>query len=62
MRGSRERKDEATVHRKKSRIGKSNCVRRNRVFPLEIVRTSQPAPTMANEISAAAIEWGAKAA
>ena len=61
MRGSCERRDDATVHRKKSQIGKSNGVRRNPGFLLEIVRTSQPAPTIASEISAAAIEWGAKA-
>jgi len=62
MRGSWERKDEATVQRKNSQIGKSKGVRRKPVLWLESVRTNQPAPTIANEISAAAIEWGAKAA
>jgi hypothetical protein len=62
MRGSGDRKDEATVQRKKSQIGKSNEVRRNPALLPAIVRTSQPAPTIAREISAAAIEWGAKAA
>ena len=61
MRGSCERKEEATVHRKNSQMGKSKAVRRNPACLLAIVRTSQPAPTIANEISAAAIEWGAKA-
>jgi hypothetical protein len=60
-RGSSESNDEATVQRKNKQIGKSNDVRRNPVFLREIVRTSHPAPTIAKEISAAAIEWGAKA-
>ena len=61
MRGSWERKDEATVQKKKSQMGRSNGVRRKPVVLLDRLRTSQPAPTMANEISAAAIEWGANA-
>lgn len=60
IRGSSEAKDEATVHRKNSQIGRSKGVRRRPVFLLESVRTSHPAATMANEISPAAIECGAK--
>jgi hypothetical protein len=56
MRGSWENNDEATVQRKKSRIGKSNGVRRKPVFLSAIVRTSQPEPAIPREISPAAIE------
>ena len=61
MRGSSESKDEITVQRKKIQIGKSKRVWWKPVLLLAIVRTNHPAPTIANEISAAAIEWGAKA-
>ena len=61
MRGSVERKEEATVQRKKSQMGKSNRVWRNPVLLPAIAHTNQPEPTIAKEISAAAIEWGAKA-
>jgi len=56
MLGSWERKEEATVHRKKSQTGRSKRVWRNPVLRLERVRSNHPAPTIAREISAAAIE------
>jgi hypothetical protein len=61
MRGSWERRDEATVQKNKRKMGRSNGVRRKPVVLLDKLRTSQPAPAIAREISAAAIECGAKA-
>jgi len=56
MRGSSERKQEATVQRKNNRMGRSNRVRRTPVERVAIVRVNQPPAAMASEISAAAIE------
>ncbi len=60
MWGSVESNEEIMVQRKNNQMGKSNGVRRKPVLRRATARTNQPAPAMAREISAAAIEWGAK--
>ena len=61
IRGSAESKEEITVQKKNNQMGRSNLVCRNPGFRLTRVPASQLTPTIASEISAAAIECGAKA-